>query len=191
MKKIIALMLCASLLSACGWHLRGSLSLPDNVKNIYISDSSKNGVTASTLTAILKQSNVGISDSQESAQYSIHLSNEREDRRTISVGSDSLASEYELTHEVDYYIADNMATILSPVTTARVIRSYNYDRDDVIAKNEEEDIIRKEMRSNLANQILNRLRFLAPKPAQADLVQSAPAQVDSAVTTESTDSAAQ
>ncbi|MEL7400484.1 MAG: LPS assembly lipoprotein LptE, partial [Pseudomonadota bacterium] len=69
-------------------------------------------------------------------------------------------------HEVDYSIADADGNILAPLTTARVIRSYNYDRNDVIAKNEEESLIRKEMRTQLAAQILNRLRFLN-KPATA------------------------
>lgn len=161
LNKIIAVVLSATLLSACGWHLRGSLALPEGVDNIYIADSSTSnqGVIALTLANMLKQSNVALATASADAQYSIHLSNERLDRRAISVGSDTLASEYELTHEVDYYIADG-ETILAPTTTARVIRSYTYDRDDVISKNEEEDIIRKEMRSNLASQILNRLRFL-------------------------------
>ena len=173
LNKIIAVLLSATLLSACGWQLRGSLTLPEGVNSIYIADSSNssNGVIALTIANILKQSNIDLATSSTDAQYSIYLSNERLDRRAISVGSDTLASEYELTHEVDYYIA-NSDTILAPTTSARVIRSYTYDRDDVVSKNEEEEIIRKEMRSNLASQILNRLRFLnaanIPTAASAD-----------------------
>ncbi len=166
MKKLITLLLTVTMVSACGWHLRGSLNLPSDLKAIHISNQSQTDITLSELVRVLGSNGIERAENLEQAQYSIRLSNEREERRSISVSSSGLVSEYELTHEVDYSIADADGNILAPLTTARVIRSYNYDRNDVIAKNEEESLIRKEMRTQLAAQILNRLRFLN-KPATA------------------------
>lgn len=147
--------------------------MPSDLKAIHISSQSGNDTTVNQLLRVLKSNGIERAETIEQGQYSIRLSNEREERRSISVGSGGLVSEYELTSEVDYAISDAKGTILAPTTTARVIRSYNYDRNDVIAKNEEENLIRKEMRTQLASQILNRLRFLS-KPVASDNGQTAP-----------------
>lgn len=173
MKKLITLLLTVTMVSACGWHLRGSLNLPSDLKAIHINNQSNSDVTLTQLVRVLNSNGIAQAESLEQAQYSIRLSNEREERRSISVSSSGLVSEYELTHEVDYSITDGNGKVLAPQTTARVIRSYNYDRNDVIAKNEEEELIRKEMRTQLAAQIINRLRFLS-KPAASSNGQTAP-----------------
>ena len=70
LNKIIAVLLSATLLSACGWQLRGSLTLPEGVNSIYIADSSNssNGVIALTIANILKQSNIDLATSSTDAR---------------------------------------------------------------------------------------------------------------------------
>lgn len=173
MKKLITLLLTVTLVSACGWHLRGSLNLPSDLKAIHISNQSGNSITQSELERLLAHNGIDRADSPAQAQYTIRLSNEREERRTISVDNSGLASEYELINEVDYTISDAQGALLAPLSTARVIRSFNFDRNDVIANNDEENLIRKEMRTQIAAQIINRLRFVT-KPAAPANGQTAP-----------------
>jgi LPS-assembly lipoprotein len=161
MKKIMTLLLSLTLLTACGWQLRGSLNLPSDLQSLYIDNQSQGNVTATELGRLLKANNVALAESSENAQYTIRLTNEREQRRTVSVTSGGESSEYELTYEVDYSIANSEGILVVPGATAQVIRSYSYDRDNVIAKGQEEQLIRDEMRPQLASQILNRLRFSA------------------------------
>ncbi|GAA5316405.1 MAG: hypothetical protein AseanaTS_16090 [Candidatus Pelagadaptatus aseana] len=163
----MTLLLSLSLLTACGWHLRGDLNLPSDLQSLYIDNQSQGNVTEAELNRLIAANDVTVTENRADAQYTITLSNERYERRTISVTSGGEASEYELTYEVDYSITNAEDLILVPKSTAQVIRSYSYDRDNVIAKNEEEELIRQEMKPQLASQILNRLRFLSAAPVSA------------------------
>lgn len=149
----------AGLITGCGWQLRGQTALPEGTESIFISASDNHGQLMSEFTQLLNANQVVSAKSTQDAQYSIYIERERDDKRTVSVGNNTLAAEYELTMKVDYRIESSSGAILVPKATAEVARSYEYDRNDVIAKDEEERLIKAEMRRNLVQQILRRLRF--------------------------------
>jgi LPS-assembly lipoprotein len=163
MKKLIALLLSTTLLTACGWHLRGSIALPEDLDSIYLSAEDTHGTLITDMRRALESNNIALVDSASNASYSIKLLNERSERRAASLGGDALVSEYELTMEVDYSIERGEEVLLQQ-DTARAIRTYDYDRNQVLGKNEEESIIRSELRNELIQQIVRRLRFLATNP---------------------------
>lgn len=149
----------AGLITGCGWQLRGQTALPEGTESIFISASDSHGQLMSEFTQLLSANQVAIAQSTQDAQYRIYIEREDDDKRTVSVGSNTLAAEYELTMKVDYRIESSTGALLVPKATAQVARSYEYDRNDVIAKDEEEKLIKTEMRRNLVQQILRRLRF--------------------------------
>ena len=151
---------CLSLLiCACGWHLRGASSKDIDVDSVYVGADDAFGTLAEELNRALTASNIKAAESPQAASYSIYLSNEDKDRRAASVGNDALVTEYELTQSVDYRI-ERAGEILVPTTRAEVSRTYEFDRNAMVAKGEEEVLIQREMQSTLIQQILRRLRFL-------------------------------
>jgi LPS-assembly lipoprotein len=176
MKKLIALLLTTTMLTACGWHLRGSIALPEDLNSIHLSAEDTHGSLINDMQRALISNNINVVESSADANYSIKLLGERSKRRAASVGGDALASEYELTMEVDYSIDRGEEPLLEK-DTARVIRTYDYNRNQVLGSSGEEDIIKAEMRNELIQQIVRRLRFLATAPA-------APAESSDAETTE-------
>lgn len=167
MKTLITALLATCLLSACGWQLRGAMNMPLDIDNVYVAAQDTHGTLVHTLTRALESNNVAVSDTASDSQYRILLSNEKQDRRTVSVGTDALASEYELSMSVDYVIQNRVGENLTEQTTASAFRAYDFDRNAVVAKNEEERLILNEMRSNLVQQILRRLRFVSQAPESA------------------------
>ena len=161
MKKLIIAFLATSLVSACGWHLRGSTSMPLDINSVYVTAEDSYGSLVSSLKQSLASNQVEAVAEASAAQYRIILSNEKQDRRTVSVGNDALAAEYELSLSVDYVIENAAGEIISPKATASSFRAYDFDRDAVVAKNEEERLILAEMRNNVVQQILRRLRFVS------------------------------
>ena len=175
MKQLIAASLTCLLLSACGWHLRGSVGADLNIDNVYVSADNVHGGLASDLRRALTASKVQLAPDSGSAQYQIRLSNERRDRRTVSVGNEALASEYELTLSVVYQISDRANAVLAPASEAMALRSYSFDRNAVVAIAEEEKLIERELRANLVQQIIRRLQFVSQATPQAgDHGQAAP-----------------
>jgi LPS-assembly lipoprotein len=169
MKKLIIALITTTLVSACGWHLRGSSGVPLDINSVFVTAEDSYGSLISSLKQSLASSQVKSAAKASDAQYTIVLSNETQDRRTVSVGNNAFAAEYELTLSVDYVIQDSDGNIISAKSTASSFRAYDFDRDAVVAKNEEERLILSEMRSNVVQQILRRLRFVsqaeAKKPA--------------------------
>jgi LPS-assembly lipoprotein len=180
MKKLIALLLTTTMLTACGWHLRGSIALPEDLNSIYLSAEDTHGSLINDMQRALISNNISVTKSAAEANYSIKLLGERSERRAASIGGDALASEYELTMEVDYSIDRGEETLLEK-DTARTIRTYDYNRNQVLGSSGEEDIIKAEMRNELIQQIVRRLRFLATAPAT-------PAEADSTEAANSKDS---
>ncbi len=163
MKKLTSLLLTTLMLTACGWHLRGSMDLPDNLNSIYVSSANSYDTLTRNLTQAIVSTGTSLATSKNKADYTITLLDQRETRRAVSLGGNGLASEYELTLEVDYRL-DHGNKLLSALETARTSRSYDYDQNAVLGKSEEEKIIREELNSELTRQILRRLQFLVNPP---------------------------
>ncbi len=159
---IITLLILTLAITACGWRLRGTLTLPEGLESIQIVDNANSSFLSKQLTQLLVANGVALVDANP--DMFIVLIEEREDKRIIAVGSNTLASEYELSSEARYFINDAEGKMLTPESTVSVVRSYEFNENDVVSKAEEERIIQQEMRRELAQQIIRRLRFVSTTP---------------------------
>ncbi len=159
---IITLLILTLAITACGWRLRGTLTLPEGLESIQIVDNANSSFLSKQLTQLLVANGVALVDANP--DMFIVLIEEREDKRIIAVGSNTLASEYELSSEARYFINDAEGKMLAPESTVSVVRSYEFNENDVVSKAEEERIIQQEMRRELAQQIIRRLRFVSTTP---------------------------
>lgn len=155
---IVALVVLALTVSSCGWRLRGTLTLPEGLESMQIIDNAGSSFLARQLSQLLQANGVDLVN--ENPDMAIVLIEEREDKRIVAVGSNTLASEYELSAEARYFISDTEGNILAPESTVSVLRSYEFNENNVVSKAEEERIIQQEMRRELAQQIIRRLRFI-------------------------------
>ncbi len=91
------------------------------------------------------------------------LDRELLDKRTAGVGSDALTSAYEIILRVEYSIS-NANGIITPLdTSARTSRTYNYNVNNANSAAQEEELVLREMRRELANTILRRVKNLSAK----------------------------
>lgn len=162
------------LTTACGWHLRGALILPPDLSSMYISARDTHSGVAADLKRTLESNKVEVTQSSSQAQMTMHIIEERNDRRTAAVSSGGLASEYELTMEVLYKITDSDNNILVPERTATVIRSYSFDPNTVTSAAQEERMLREEMRNDIIQQMARSLRFIS-SAAKTEATESDPA----------------
>lgn len=161
MKKIIACMLITSLVSACGWHLRGSTSLPAGIDSIYVSAEDAHGSLITEVKQLLKANKVIAADRASAAPYTLAIVEEREDRRTAGVGSDALTSAYQILLSVDYEIRNSNGELVAPMTTANNSRAYDYSAGNASSAAQEEALLMREMRRDIAQQMLRRLQAVS------------------------------
>lgn len=170
MKNIIGILLIVSITSACGWQLRGSSNLPDSLTSLYVSAEDAHGPLITEIKQLLKSNKVTVADASGAAPYTLAIVEETNDRRTAGVGSDALTSAYELILAVDYEIRSSAGAPLAPATTATTSRTYNYSAGNASSAIQEEAILLREMRRDIAQQMLRRLHAVisntsAPQPS--------------------------
>ncbi len=157
MQKALICLLCTLLLSACGWHLRGSQTEVLTLGSVHVSAQDQYGELAAELRRQFGARGVAVPATPEEAQYQLTILDEDFQRRTAGVGVDALASAYELTWTVHYTLSDDQGqTLLSP--DSRNSSTRFYDVQPGASATQEERLLRGEMSRDLARQILNRVQ---------------------------------
>lgn len=171
MKKIIVSLLVLTL-SACGWHLRGSAAGEDKLAmttplDLVMVTQDDHSPLVNALRQTLPSYKINELDTATTSALTLNLSREVLDKRTAGVGSDALTSAYEIILRVDYSIS-NASGVITPLdTSARTSRTYNYNVNNANSAAQEEELVLREMRRELANNILRRVKNLSAKAATA------------------------
>jgi LPS-assembly lipoprotein len=169
MKKFIVGLLLISL-SACGWHLRGSAASGDKLAmttplDLVIITKDNHSPLINALRQSLSAYKINEITDATKAGLSLSVDREILDKRTAGVGSDALTSAYELILRADYSVS-NANGIITPLdTSARISRTYNYNVNNANGAAQEEELVLREMRRELAQTILRRVKNLSTKPA--------------------------
>ncbi|MFA5923222.1 MAG: LPS assembly lipoprotein LptE [Methylococcaceae bacterium] len=153
-KSVILIM--ALLSSACGYHLRGALELPAGMKNVYLEGGSAE--LHEQFKRAMDISSVALASSPETAGIIVKIFNEDNQRRVLSLGSGGTANDFELSYRFDYELVDAKNKVLSARQPIEIKREYYNDQLAVIAKDNEETIIRNEMYQQAVRTIVNRAR---------------------------------
>lgn len=166
----LVILISLLLISACGWRLRGSMALPPGIDVIYLQGGAE--LIMEPMRELLRANQVRVADGPSQAQLVVDVQHYDEEKRVVSVGANTRVSEYELIAEARFSISDAQGHQLLPVDEASLIRTYQYDQDNVLAMDAEERLILEEMRRELARQIVGRLRFLDLSPANNEAAES-------------------
>ena len=176
MKKIIGCITITLLTTACGWHLRGAVDMPQDLSQLYISavetrnTSPTKSTTALSTTELmtelrqqLKANRISVVNDTKAANYELIILEENMDKRTAGVGTDALSSAYEITLKADYEIRTKNSA-LALAATASSVRSFNYNTASLSSSAQEEMLLMKEMRRDLVQQMLRRLNAVVTHP---------------------------
>ncbi len=150
------------LVSACGYHLRGQVEVSEEMKRIAMQSASSNLVSA--MKQLLRGSGAQVVGNQAEAGIIIKVFDEQMQRRVLSLDSTGRANEFELTYRLDYQLLDSKAKALSEKRLhLELYRSYFNNQIDILAKDNEEAVIRRELYRQAAKRILSQARLLVNK----------------------------
>ena len=151
-----AVLIAALMITACGYHLRGSYDLPKGMNKIFLQGGSP--LLQEQLNNALKSSSGQIVDSPEKANVVLRIFNDGIERRTLSLSGRGRSNDIELAGHLEFDVLDPKKGVLVPREPLDFRREYFNDQQDVIAKDNEETVIRKEMYLQVVRQIINRSR---------------------------------
>ncbi|MGZ4970274.1 MAG: LPS-assembly lipoprotein LptE [Methylobacter sp.] len=156
--KKAVIFIAALLLSACGYHLRGAFELPANMKNVYVDGGS--GQLREQFSQIMRSSSGQLTDSRKGAGIVIKILSEDFNRRVLSLSTRGKSNEFELDYRLDYELGNAGDAVLLPRQTVEIRREYYNDQQFMIAKDNEEALIRNEMYQQAVHTIVNRARVV-------------------------------
>ncbi len=147
--------------ASCGYHLRGTgahTMVPNDLKTLTLNSYDPYGPLTRAVRSELRLNDMKIvNDSVAKSRLlpSLRITGASESQETVSVFQDGKTAEYQL-------VLDVQATVLTPgkdlfPISIRVFRSFFDNPLTALAKDNESDIIRQEMREQAAQQLVRRL----------------------------------
>jgi LPS-assembly lipoprotein len=154
----------ACLLSACGFQLRGTgdsgTVVPDAWKSMHLVTGNPNSEFSRDVQTLFAANGVQWRD-REDANYIVTVGPERFSQRNLSLNAEARAAEFELTMRARFSVHDADNIEVMPTADASVVRQMENDPRNVVGKAEEVRILKSEMRTELAQQIMRRIGFYA------------------------------
>lgn len=145
------------LLSACGFHPRGTLVLPQGAEKIYITGVAPSKPLARDIALLYTRAGGTVVESHDEADAVLDILGESNDRRVAAVNSAGRVSQYELYYGLTFRLLDLHGEVIHPESSVGVTRDYAFDPNNVLGKAQEEGLLRDDMRQQAVGQMLRRL----------------------------------
>jgi LPS-assembly lipoprotein len=155
------ILLMVLLLSACGYHLRGSYDVPQELKRIYLQGGSAK--LREQFKKTLEGSSGQLVHAADAKAITIKMVEGELKQRGVSLSAGGRSNEFELSYHVDYEVLDFANKVLIAREPLDIKREYFNDQQDIIAKDNEEGVIRNEMYQQAVRGMLNRIRAVLEK----------------------------
>ncbi|MBL8397535.1 MAG: hypothetical protein JNL84_05230 [Candidatus Accumulibacter sp.] len=159
------LLLMVSILTGCGFQLRGVYTLPYDSLYLDLPDHSVIGVGLKR--AIRTSSTTRLAQTAGEAQAIFRPDGELRDREILSVSGTGRISELRLYYRYHYRVTDSQGRELIPPGRIEMIRDMTYDDSNILAKQHNEELLWLDMEKDLVDQLVRRLAAVKPKPPLA------------------------
>ncbi len=156
---ICKLFIVSSLISACGFHLRGNLHLPQSVMPIAVVAQNGHTPLEKQLENKLSLQNVDVTDNPAKAKYLIIIIQESMRQDIAAVAASTAPRQYQLTYKVVFKLqkAKGNEPLTDEPMTVTVDRLLTINNDRILGSDSEAALLKKEMQADVATQILARL----------------------------------
>jgi LPS-assembly lipoprotein len=155
--RLFGVALAALLLGACGFHLRGAAPLPADMSVTYIHGTTEFGSLYNDVRTALESRGARVTQDrgEATAVLSILESNSDKDVLTVDLGGKVL--EYRIRQNIRFEVtaADGQPLVDEQSVTSS--RDFKFNRNDVLGKERETELIRSELQRDVVNLAMLRI----------------------------------
>lgn len=151
-------------LSACGYHLRGAVAMPEGLKNVYLEGASM--PLREQFKLAVRPSFGQLVASPDKAGIIIRIFGENASDRVLSLNERGRSNELELYYRLEYELARPDNTLLVARQPLQIKREYFNNQQDILAKDNEQIVIRNEMYQQAVQVIVDRARIIMEAKAK-------------------------
>ena len=149
------LALATALIAACGFRLEGHTPLPVVVRSPYVEAPDRQSDFVQSLRHALLSNGAQIVPDRTKASAVVSILRDDVVRRVLSVSALNQPNEYEVTYTVGFSVTAGDKELL-PAQEVTAIRTYSFGERVLLAKDHEEDILRRDMARDLAERVMRR-----------------------------------
>lgn len=153
-KRIAITLTAVTLLASCGFQLRGEYNVP--FASVMVAAPATSQV-ADKIKRELINSPTRLVSAAKDAEAQLNLTSERRDRIILSLSGAGRVREYQLKLTVQYQLVDSKGGVAIPSSEIQLQRILTYDDSQIIAKQQEEAQLYRDMEQDAAGQILRRM----------------------------------
>ena len=161
-----ALVLALALaLASCGFRIRGTAELP--FQSLYV-PGANTGIGLDLKRNIEAGSGAKVVDNPAAAQAVMVFTEEAREKEILSLTGTGRVREFQLRYRVGFRVHDGKGTDYVPSNVIQLTRDVTYNDAEILAKEQEEQLLFRDMQADMVQQILRRLAAAKPpKPAAA------------------------
>ncbi len=151
-KKLFSIFLILALTS-CGYTLRGSANIPNNITEISVSSDNYSPIVNS-INKILINNNIKVTSSKKKDLNRIIILSETFNRRQLSMNITGRVNEYEIIYTVNFQINSPLDKESDSIV---LYRDYSFDENNIMGNSDREEYIQNQMISTASSLIFNKL----------------------------------
>ena len=160
-RKVLALAL-ALVVAGCGFRLRGTAEVPFD--SLYLP-----GATAGLALDLKRNLQVGtrarVVDDPTAADAVLQFTEETRQKEILSLTSAGRVREFQLRYRVGFRVHDGKGVDFVPLSVIQLTRDVTFNDAEILAKEQEEQLLFRDMQSDMVQQIIRRLAA-AKRPQQ-------------------------
>lgn len=159
-RRLLLVGLTITLLAGCGFQLKGPQPMP--FQTIYLGMGEYSVLGASLKRQIEANGSTKVMATAAEAEVRLQVLRDGRNRNINSVNAAGKVREYELVRTFDFRLTGSKGEEWIPVAKILIKRILTYDDNDLLAKENEQELLYKDMDTDLVRQVLRRLAAAHP-----------------------------
>jgi LPS-assembly lipoprotein len=153
------LLLLVLFASGCGFQLRGTTQLPFD--SIFV-PAAHQGVALDIKRNIQSGTNTKVVDDATAAQAILQFTQETREKHILALSGTGRVREFQLRYRVGFRVHDGKGGDFVPQNTIELTREVTFNDAVVLAKQEEDLLLYRDMQVDMVQQIMRRLAAAQP-----------------------------
>jgi LPS-assembly lipoprotein len=147
------------LLGGCGFRLRGTAEVP--FETVYVPGAT-GGIALDLKRNIETGTRARVVDDPKSAQALLQFTEESRSKEILSLTAAGRVREFQLRYRVGFRVVDGKGGEFVPTSVIQLTRDVTFNDAEILAKEQEEQLLFRDMQSDMVQQILRRLAAAKP-----------------------------
>jgi len=141
-------------LAGCGFRLRGTAEVP--FQTLYLPNADS-GIALDLRRYVQAGTRARVVDDPKQAEAVLAFTDENREKNILSLTGAGRVSEFQLKYRVGFRVHDGKGGDYVPLTSISLTRDITFSDTDVLAKEAEEQLLFRDMQSDMVQQIMRRL----------------------------------